>query len=106
MKAVHRSQYQQHQPPSGRMVVLWRLPTPLVPSQFQHSNSTLYSSTVHCVKSLYINRYVCSNKQVLSELLSRLLLVHTTYVDNKAADNQRPEAGCQLWEHSTDNSRI
>ncbi len=29
--------------------------------------STLYSSTdVHCVQSLYINRYVCNNKPVLS----------------------------------------
>ncbi len=42
-------------------------PMPLVPSQFQHGNSTLYSSTaVHCVQSLYINRYVCSNKPLLS----------------------------------------
>ncbi len=33
----------------------------------QHNNSTSYSSTVvHCVQSLYINRYVYSNKSVLS----------------------------------------
>ncbi len=33
----------------------------------QHSNSTLYSSTiVHSVQSLYISCYVLSNKSVLS----------------------------------------
>ncbi len=42
---------------------------------FQHSNSTLDSSTVvHCVQSLYKNCYVCSNKL---EPLSRVLLVHS-----------------------------
>ncbi len=46
---------------------LWRLPMPLVRGQTQHGNSTLYSITVvHCVQSLYINRYVYSSKPVLS----------------------------------------
>jgi hypothetical protein len=46
---------------------LWRLPTPLVRGQTRHGNSTFYSITVvHCVKSLYINRYVYSSKPVLS----------------------------------------
>ncbi len=56
----------------------WRPPMPLICGQIQHGDSTSYSSTiVHCVQSLYINRYICSNKLVLSKLLSCLLLLQS-----------------------------
>jgi hypothetical protein len=52
---------------AGRGGALWRMSMPLVRGKTQHSDSTSYSSTVvHCVQSLYINHYVCSDKPVLS----------------------------------------
>jgi hypothetical protein len=55
---------------------LWRLPTPLVCGQTQHGKQYfILQHNVHCVQSLYVNRYVYSNKSVL--LLFRYLLVQS-----------------------------
>ncbi len=63
-----------HSVASGTRRSLPIVPAPAVKGSCrgQHGDSTSYSSTVvHCVQSLYINRYVCSNTPVLSLSLSR-----------------------------------